>query len=63
MVGTYDTEQQSVLDLIKCIAFREAKDSGATFIDRKWIPKKLGSFNWVTDNYWNKSEMFKTSVC
>ncbi len=54
MAGTYDTVQQRIIDRIKCIAFPEAKDSGATFIDRKWIAKKLGSLNWVTDN-WNKS--------
>ncbi len=55
MTETYDTEQQRVIDWIKCIAFREAKDSGATFIDRKWIAKRLErSLNWVTDN-WNKS--------
>ncbi len=50
MAGTYDPEQQRVIDRIKCITFREAKDSGATFIDRKWIPKKLGSLNWIPDN-------------
>ncbi len=55
MAVTYDTEQQRVIDRIGCTAFREAKDSGTTFIDRKRIAKKLGrSFNWVTDN-WNKS--------
>ncbi len=37
MARTYDTEQQRVIDRIKCIAFREAKDSGATLIDRKLI--------------------------
>ncbi len=42
MAGTYDTEQQSVIDRIIFIAFREEKDSGATFIDRKCIAKKLG---------------------
>ncbi len=37
MAGTYNTEQQRVIGRIKCIAFREVKYSGATFIDRKWI--------------------------
>ncbi len=34
MARTYDTEQQRVINQIKCIAFREKKDSGATFTDR-----------------------------
>ncbi len=35
MAGTYATEQQRVIDRIKCIAFRETMDSGPTFIDKK----------------------------
>ncbi len=42
MAGTYDNEQQRIIDRIKCIAFREAKDAGAEFINRKWISEKLG---------------------
>ncbi len=53
MARTYDTEQQRIIYRIKCIAFREAKDSGATFIDIKWIAKKLGSLSWFTVNNWN----------
>ncbi len=57
IAGTYDTEQQRVIDRTKGIAYREAMDSGATFIGRKRIAKELGrSLNWVIDN-WNKSEM------
>ena len=41
MAGTYDTEQQRMIDQIKCIAFLEAHDSGATFINRQWIMKKI----------------------
>ena len=39
MAGTYDSEKQRVIDRIKCIAFREARDAGATFINRKWIAR------------------------
>jgi transposase len=54
MAGCYDTENQRVIDRIMCIAFREARDAGATFIDRSWIANKLRrSVRWVTDN-WNK---------
>ncbi len=54
MAGTYDIEQQRVIDRIKCIAFRETKDPGATFIERKWIAKEVVSLNWIADK-WNKS--------
>ena len=37
MAGTYDTEQQRMIDRIKCIVFREAHDAGAIFINRQWI--------------------------
>ncbi|CAF5116891.1 unnamed protein product, partial [Rotaria sp. Silwood1] len=36
MAGTYDTEEQRIIDRIKCIAFREALDAGTTFINRHW---------------------------
>ena len=35
MAGTYDTEQQKIIDRIKCVAFLEAHDGGATFINRQ----------------------------
>jgi transposase len=55
MAGTYDNEQQRIIDRIKCIAFREAKDAGAEFINRKWIADKLGLLvNWITQ-WWNKT--------
>jgi hypothetical protein len=48
MAGTYDNEQQRIIDRIKCIAFRESKDAGAEFINRKLISEKLGrSIAWV----------------
>ena len=54
MAGCYDTENQRVIDRIMCIAFREARDAGAMFIDRSWIANKLRrSVWWVIDN-WNK---------
>ena len=55
MAGTYDSENQRVIDRIMCIAFRQACDAGATFIDRNWIAMKLGrSVRWVSDN-WKKN--------
>jgi hypothetical protein len=51
-----DTDEQRFIDRIKCIAFREAKESGAEFITKKWIANKLKrSESWVKRN-WNKSE-------
>jgi len=35
MAGTYDTKEQRIIDRIKCIAFREARDAAATFINRQ----------------------------
>src|SRR5687768_9776284 len=49
-----DSEEQRQIDRIMAVAFRQARDSGATFINRKWIAEKLGrSKDWVTD-IWNK---------
>jgi len=54
MAGTYDSENQRIIDRIMCVAFREARDAGATFINRKWIADRLHrSKDWVSDN-WNK---------
>lgn len=56
MAGTYDSEKQRIIDRIKCIAFKEARDASATFITQKWIAKQLHrSERWVRDT-WNKSE-------
>ncbi|CAF3865513.1 unnamed protein product [Rotaria sp. Silwood1] len=55
MTGTYDTEEQRIIDRIKCIAFREARDAGATFINRQWVAEKVHrSVRFVTD-WWEKS--------
>lgn len=55
MAGTYDNEKQRLADRIKCVAFREARDSGAQFINKHWIAEKLGrSESWVKRT-WNKS--------
>ena len=57
MAGTYDEEQQRLIDRIKCIAFREAKDAGASFINREWIARKLHrTTRWVSD-WWTKSPL------
>ncbi len=36
-----DTDEQRFIDRTKCIAFREAQESGAEFIVKKWIANKL----------------------
>src|SRR3954466_12832816 len=55
MAGTYDTEEQRTIDRIRCIAFREVQDAGATFINRNWIAEKVHrSIRFVTD-WWQKS--------
>ena len=41
MADTYDTEQQKMIDRIKHIAFREAHDADAIFINRQWIADKI----------------------
>ncbi|CAF4494636.1 unnamed protein product, partial [Rotaria sp. Silwood2] len=41
MAGTYDIEEKRIIDRIKCIAFREARDAGATFLGRHWVAKKV----------------------
>ncbi|CAF1443773.1 unnamed protein product [Adineta ricciae] len=54
MAGTYDTEEQRIMDRIRCIAFREAQDAGATFINRDWIAEKIHrSVRFITD-WWQK---------
>jgi hypothetical protein len=55
MAGTYDTEEQRIIDRIKCIAFREARDAGVAFINRPWISDKVHrSIRFVAD-WWKKS--------
>ena len=55
MAGTYDTEEQRIIDRIKCIAFCEARDAGAAFINRRWISEKVHrSIRFVAD-WWEKS--------
>ena len=57
MTGCYDSEQQRIIDQIKCVAYREARNAGAGFIDRQWIAQKLHrSVRWVFDN-WRRLKM------
>ncbi|CAF1151546.1 unnamed protein product [Rotaria sordida] len=55
MAGTYDNEQQRMIDRIKCIAFREARDAGATFINRQWIADKIHRTTRFVTDWWEKS--------
>ncbi|CAF1445007.1 unnamed protein product [Adineta ricciae] len=54
MAGNYDTEEQRILDINMCTALREARDAGATFINRNWIAEKSHrSVRFIT-NRWPK---------
>ncbi|CAF3903080.1 unnamed protein product, partial [Rotaria sp. Silwood1] len=55
MAGTYDSEQQRMIDRIRCIAFREARDAGATFINRQWIAEKVHRTTRFVTEWWEKS--------
>jgi hypothetical protein len=55
MAGTYDSEEQRVSDRIKCIAFREARDGGATFITRQWIADKISRSTRFVTEWWERS--------
>lgn len=55
MAGTYDTEDQRIIGRIKCIAFRETRGAGATFINRQWISEKVHRSIRFVANWWEKS--------
>ena len=55
MAGTYDTEQQRLFNRIRCIAFREARDGGATFINRQWITDKIHRSTRFVTEWWERS--------
>ena len=55
MAGTYDSEQQRMIDRIRCIAFREARDAGATFINRQWVAEKVHRTTRFVTEWWEKS--------
>jgi hypothetical protein len=55
MADTYDTEQQGIFDRIKCIAFREAQDGGAIFINRQWIAEKIHLSTRFVTEWWERS--------
>ena len=45
MTCTYDTEEKRIIDKIKCIAFRKAKDAGTEFIHRYWVTNEMHMTN------------------
>ncbi|CAF4797173.1 unnamed protein product, partial [Rotaria sp. Silwood2] len=55
MAGTYDSEQQRISDRIKRIAFREARDGGATFITRQWVAEKISRSTRFVTEWWERS--------
>jgi hypothetical protein len=49
------SEQNRMIHRIRAITYREARDSGADFITKKWVTMRLGrSESWVTRN-WRKT--------
>ena len=55
MAGAYDTEQQRMIDRIRCIAFREVRDAGATFINRQWVAEKVHRTTRFVTEWWEKT--------
>ncbi|CAF2852841.1 unnamed protein product [Rotaria sp. Silwood2] len=55
MAGAYDTEQQRIIDRSGCIAFLEARDAGASFINGEWIEKKIYRTTRFVTEWWEKS--------
>ena len=50
-----DIEEERHVDRIRALAWKEARDSGATFITRKWVARKLRrSLSWVKRT-WKKT--------
>ena len=43
MAGTYDSENQRIIDRIMCVAFLEARDAGATFNQPKMDRRQIAS--------------------
>lgn len=41
MAGTYDNEEQRIIDRVNCVTFREARGASAAFITRQWIAEKV----------------------
>ena len=55
MAGIHETEEQRIVDRIKRIAFREARDGGATFINRQWIAQKIHHSTRFVSEWWERS--------
>ncbi|MCP3665931.1 MAG: hypothetical protein GY696_26110 [Gammaproteobacteria bacterium] len=59
-----DTENQRVIDRIKCIAFRETKDAGPDFSTKEWIGRKVKRGKPFAQERWQKSkdDVFKSYI-
>lgn len=44
-----------MINRIKCIAFREGRDAGATLINRQWIADKIHRTTRFVSDWWEKS--------
>ena len=44
-----------MIDRIKCITIREARDAGATFINRQWIEEKIHCITRFVSDWQEKS--------
>ena len=50
MAGTYDTEEQRIIDRIGCIAFRKAQDAGEAFIVQFGL-SLIGGKDWNEEDF------------
>ncbi|CAH1796019.1 unnamed protein product [Owenia fusiformis] len=66
-MATYvsDSEIQQFVDRVRCVAYREAMDSGADFICKKWIAKKIKRSDKFVQRCWKKpyDELVTQSRC
>lgn len=49
-----DSEEIRYVDRIRAIAFREARDAGASFITRSWVAAKIKRSERFVSEHWNK---------
>ncbi len=57
MAGTYDNEQQRLIDRIKCIVFREVRDPGATSPDLN-LPENVGAIIKDRVEFWKSVQQW-----
>ena len=55
IAGTYDGDQQRMIDRIRCIGFHEARNAGSTFINTQWVAEKVHRTTRFVTEWWEKS--------